>query len=248
MSNQTSLDFELDRVGREDQAHDVARIFVSQAQSFTRHTGAPVLTADCTSLVTFEREVERLKAELDAALEAARTHFEGSAPAQASAEPTPEPEPEPDPERTYVDLGLRVEDVMTRTVKTVGRNDHLTLVDELMKVGHFRHVVVLDEDEKLAGVVSHRDIFLGALAWSMGQASRAHDRLLASTPAKEVMQSDPVTVDPATLLTEAATLMAKHKIGCLPVVRGEDLVGILTEGDFLALLSRRSEYSPRDDA
>ncbi|MGI9431236.1 MAG: CBS domain-containing protein [Myxococcota bacterium] len=246
MSNETSLEFEMDRVGREDHAQDVARVFVSQAQSFTRHTGAPVLTADCASLVAFEREVERLKTELDGALDAARTHFEGSAPApaQASAEPTPEP----DPERTYVDLGLRVEDVMTRTVKTVGRNDHLTLVDELMKVGHFRHVVVLDEDGKLAGVVSHRDIFLGALAWSMGQAARAHDRVLASTPAKEVMQSDPVTVDPATLLTEAATLMAEHKIGCLPVVRGEDLVGILTEGDFLALLSRRSEYAPRDDA
>lgn len=243
MSNVKSLDFELDRVGRDDHAQDVARIFVSQAQSFTRHTGAPVLTADCASLVTFEREVERLKGELDGALDAARTHFEGSAPAQASAEPTPEP----DTERTYVDLGLRVEDVMTRAVKTVGRNDHLTLVDELMKVGHFRHVVVLDEDGKLAGVVSHRDIFLGALAWSMGQAARAHDRVLATTPAKEVMQSDPVTVDPSTLLTEAATLMAEHKIGCLPVVRGEDLVGILTEGDFLALLSRRSEFAPSDD-
>jgi len=236
MSNETSLEFELDRVGPVDHAQDVARIFVSQARSFTRHTGAPVLTADCPSLATFEREVDRLKGELDGALDAARTHFEGSAPAQASAEPIPEP----DPERTYVDLGLRVEDVMTRAVKTVERNDHLTLVDELMKVGHFRHVVVLDEDGKLAGVVSHRDIFLGALAWSMGQAARAHDRVLASTPAKEVMQSDPVTVDPATLLTEAATLMATHKIGCLPVVRGEDLVGILTEGDFLALLSRRS--------
>jgi CBS domain-containing membrane protein len=237
MSTEKSLEFELDRVGREDHAQDVARVFVSQARAFTRHTGAPILTADCASLAVFEREIERLKSELDAALAAGRTHFKGSAPAKASTEPAPAAQPPP--EKAHVDLGLRVEDVMTRDVKTVGRNDHLSLVDELMKVGHFRHVVVLDDDGRLAGVISHRDIFLGALAWSMGQASRAHERVLALTPAKEVMRAEPVTIDPAAPLTEAATLMAEHKVGCLPVVRGDELVGILTEGDFLALLSRR---------
>jgi len=239
MSEETSLDFELDQVGRDEHAKDVARVFVSHARAFTRHTGAPILTSDCVSLEAFEREVDRLKDELDDAVDAARTHFEGSAPPRVSPEPAPPP-PEPASERTYVDLGLRVEDVMTRDVKTVGRNDQLSLVDELMKVGHFRHVVVLEDDGKLAGVISQRDIFLGALAWSMGQATRAHERMLASTPAKDVMHAEPITIDPSAPLTDAAVLMAEHKLGCLPVVRSEELVGILTEGDFLALLSRRS--------
>jgi CBS domain-containing membrane protein len=237
MSQETSLEIDLDRVGKGSFIQDIARIYVSHARAFTRHTGAPTLTEDCSSLPAFEREVERLKDELDRALAAATAHFQGRKQPKAREEEAAPAEAKP--ERAHVDLGLMVEDVMTRDVKTVGRNDHLSLVDELMKVGRFRHVVVLDESGRLAGVISQRDIFLGALAWSMGQGARAHERLLDSTAAKDVMRADPVTIDPATPLTEAATVMAEHKIGCLPVVEADALVGILTEGDFLALLSRR---------
>jgi CBS domain-containing membrane protein len=236
MSQETSLELDLDRVGTGSQTQDIARVFVSHARAFTRHTGAPTLTDDCTSFAAFEREVVRLRSELDAALEAARAHFEGR---KATAAPqTPEREAEAAPPPARIDLGLSVEDVMTRDVKTVGPNDQLSLVDELMKVGHFRHVVVREEDGHLAGVISQRDIFFGALAWSMGQGARAHSHVLESTPAQDVMRSEPITIDPDAPLTEAAELMTRHKIGCLPVLRGGELVGILTEGDFLALLSR----------
>jgi CBS domain-containing membrane protein len=50
------------------------------------------------------------------------------------------------------------------------------------------------------------------------------------------MQSDVVTIAPGVALAEAAELMSERKIGCLPVVDGERLVGILTEGDFLTLI------------
>ena len=55
--------------------------------------------------------------------------------------------------------------------------------------------------------------------------------------AKQIMQNTVVSIDPDAPLAEAAELMQSRKIGCLPVVRDENLVGILTEGDFLALLS-----------
>jgi CBS domain-containing protein len=131
-----------------------------------------------------------------------------------------------------------VADVMTRDVRTLGPNDRLALADELMKQGRFRHVVVVDEG-RVVGVVSQRDIFHGALAWSLGQGRRAHETLLTSSAVKDVMASNVVTVDPQAALAEAAALLRDHKIGCLPVVAGDALVGILTEGDFLALLARR---------
>jgi CBS domain-containing protein len=131
-----------------------------------------------------------------------------------------------------------VADVMTRDVHTLGPNDRLALAEELMKQGRFRHVVVVD-DGRVVGVVSQRDIFHGALAWSLGQGRRAHETLLASSAVKDVMASNVVTVDPQAVLAEAAALLRDHKIGCLPVVAGDELVGILTEGDFLALLARR---------
>ena len=236
MEHETSVELDLDTLGGGGRRRDVARIFVSHARSFTRHAGAPILTEDCASLPALEDEVARVKAELDAAVAAARAHFEGNQPPPPKA--ATREEPSASAEKARIDLGLLVEDVMTREVKTVGANDRLSLVDELMNVGRFRHVVVVGDDGRVAGVISQRDIFLGALAWSIGQGARAHERALEATPAKDVMRADPVTVDPETPLAEAALRMTKQKIGCLPVLRGGELVGILTEGDFLALLSR----------
>ena len=127
---------------------------------------------------------------------------------------------------------------MTRDVRTLRPNDRLSLADELMKVGNFRHVVVVDGDgQEVAGVISKRDIFYGALAWSTGLGTTGHQKALASAPVKTVMRSDVVTIAPDAWLSDAARIMRDEQIGCLPVVRGGDLVGILTEGDFLALLT-----------
>jgi CBS domain-containing membrane protein len=56
---------------------------------------------------------------------------------------------------------------------------------------------------------------------------------------KEAMVADPITTTPATALTDAAELMLKNKIGCLPVLDDGKLVGILTEADFVAHVSGR---------
>jgi acetoin utilization protein AcuB len=228
-----TLDLDTGAHGAEKPA---ARIAVADAWGFTRHGGAATITRDCASLAALEREVARLKAELDQALAEARTKLGGAAPAAAKAEAKGEP---PGPHRiAALDTRLRVRDVMTREVRTLGPNDRLALADELMKQGRFRHVVVVD-DGRVVGVLSQRDIFHGALAWSLGQGRKAHEQLLAATPVKEVMASHVVTVDPDVSLAEAAALLRGHQIGCLPVVAGDALLGVLTEGDFLALLARR---------
>jgi CBS domain-containing protein len=212
------------------------RIAVGDAWAFTRHGGAPTVSRDCDSLAAFEREVARLKRELDDALAEARA----GTGAKGGARPSAAPEPPQEQRRLPgLDPSLRVRDLMTSEVRTVGPNDRLLVADELMKQGGFRHVVVVDEGRAI-GVVSRRDIFHGALAWSLGQGEKAHEARLAGSLAKEVMASDVVRVDPDTPLAEAAALLRKHQIGCLPVVEGDRLVGILTEGDFLALLAGRS--------
>jgi CBS domain-containing protein len=52
------------------------------------------------------------------------------------------------------------------------------------------------------------------------------------------MATDVVTTTPATALREAAALMVERKIGCLPVVEDGNLVGILTEADFVAAVAK----------
>jgi CBS domain-containing membrane protein len=232
----TSLALDLDTGARPGEKR-AARIAVAEAWGFTRHGGGAVLTRDCASLAALEREVARLKGELDAALVEARTQLGGGAAPAARAAPAPAaPASAP---LAALDASLRVRDVMTREVRTLGPNDRLALADELMKQGRFRHVVVVDEG-RVCGVLSQRDIFHGALAWSLGQGRKAHEQLLAATPVKDVMATRVVSVDPDAPLAEAAALLREHKIGCLPVVAGDALVGVLTEGDFLALLARRA--------
>jgi len=129
----------------------------------------------------------------------------------------------------------RVGDVMSREVRTLTRNQQLAIADELMKQARIRHLPVLDEDGLLCGIVSQRDLFRGALLRALGYGSRAEQHLLDTMLGKEAMVEHPVTAAIDTPLADAARLMVEHGVGCLPVVDGERLVGILTEGDFVRM-------------
>jgi CBS domain-containing protein len=122
-----------------------------------------------------------------------------------------------------------VRDVMSPTPKTLGRNDHLVVADDLMKAERIRHLPVLDEQGRLAGIVTQRDLFHSALVRALGFGTTVRDKMLDSILVKEVMNEEVVT-------TTAAT-PSQRKIGCLPVVDGDTLVGILTEGDLVALVA-----------
>jgi CBS domain-containing protein len=139
--------------------------------------------------------------------------------------------------------GLVVADVMTREVTTLRRNDQLTIADDLMKQKRIRHLPVLDADDALAGIVSQRDLFHGALVRALGYGASQQQRLLSLLVVKEVMATDVLTTTPETPLAEAARTMVERKVGCLPVMDGDRLVGILTEGDFVALATR-SDATP----
>jgi acetoin utilization protein AcuB len=238
MSELRNLTLDLDEGDRTRGAAPRARIAVSEAWAFTRHGGAPIVSRDCTTLAALEREVARLQGELADALAEARVRLGrvDESGAQPAARVSAAAETPAERRLPALDASLRVSDVMTREVRTLGPNQRLAVADELMKQGRFRHVVIVD-DGRVVGVVSRRDIFHGALAWSLGQGRKAHETLLTATPAKDVMASDVVTIDPEAKLAEAAALLREHQIGCLPVVAGDELVGILTEGDFLALLA-----------
>jgi CBS domain-containing protein len=128
---------------------------------------------------------------------------------------------------------LRVRDLMSPEVTTLRRNDKLSIADDVMRLGRIRHLPVLDEDEQVVGIVSQRDLFRGALARALGYGAHAQQKILGQLVVKEVMTNDPVTIGPDAPLAEAARLMLQRKIGALLVVDGGQLVGILTESDFV---------------
>ena len=130
-----------------------------------------------------------------------------------------------------------VRDLMTREVKTLRRNEKLSLADGLMTMERVRHLPVLEDDEDvLVGILSQRDLFRGALARSLGYGETAQRKLLDMLVVKEVMSHDPATIAPDASVSDAARLMLDRKIGCLVVVENDAVVGILTESDFVKLM------------
>lgn len=130
---------------------------------------------------------------------------------------------------------LRVRDVMTEDVVTIRRNDKLLVADDVMRLGRIRHLPVLDENEKLVGIVSQRDLFHSGLMKALGYGAHAQQKNLDMVVVKEAMKTEVTTIAPDASLREAATLMLERKIGCLVVVEQERLVGLLTEADFVKL-------------
>lgn len=133
----------------------------------------------------------------------------------------------------WTDNFQRVGQFMTTDLFTVRPTDLVDLAACIMDWEHVRHVPVEDDSGKLVGLITHRDL-LHLLATRHNIAQHA-------IPVHEIMKENPLTVTPGTSTLDAINAMRKHRIGCLPVVRNERLVGIVTLYDLLALSSRLLE-------
>jgi len=140
-----------------------------------------------------------------------------------------------------------VADLMTNEVATLQLNDRLSIADDVMKLGRVRHLPVLGDDGELVGIISQRDLLHGSLASILGYGSVARSKLLSTILVKAVMTTDPIVVDPDVSIGEAARVLTDNKIGCLPVMKGDALVGIVTESDFVRLHDGSCVGATEDD-
>ncbi|MDX1502331.1 MAG: glutamate-cysteine ligase family protein [Thermoanaerobaculia bacterium] len=125
---------------------------------------------------------------------------------------------------------LRVEQLMTTDLFTVGEDELVDLAAHVMHWRHIRHVPVEDEQHRLVGLVTYRAL-LKLLVEKLGRGSQS-----VETPVREIMQTNLVTVRPETPSLTALGLMRQHRISCLPVVTDDNrLAGIITERDFIGV-------------
>jgi len=132
-----------------------------------------------------------------------------------------------------------VRDCMTCEPVTVRPESDPMAAQMKLKFHGFRHLPVVDADGKLVGILDGADLELFlSKAGSPGILQRQHR-------VDQAMTREVVTVPPDCPLEEAAILMVEHKIGSLPVVEEEQLVGIITETDifrqFAAVLGGGSD-------
>jgi len=127
---------------------------------------------------------------------------------------------------------MKVKDVMVKEVATLDVNDELSLANDIMRLGRIRHLPVVD-GTRLVGIVSERDLFRSSLAQALGYGSKDTRELMKTLHIKDVMVQEVLTITPDTELCEAVNLMIDRKIGCLPVVDNDRLVGLITETDIM---------------
>jgi len=119
---------------------------------------------------------------------------------------------------------------MSTDLFTVSPDDLVDLAASVMDWRHIRHVPVEDQDGRLVGLVTHRGVLR-----ILSNRANSDD---SPTTVREVMVANPVTVTPDTSSLNAIEIMRSNRVGCLPVVDGDQLVGIVTSYDFLEASAR----------
>lgn len=121
-------------------------------------------------------------------------------------------------------MALAARDIMMRDLVTVRPDEPAPRAWQLMRDRRFRHLPVV-RDGRLVGILSDRDLRPVVLSPGFARMTVA-----------ELMIEDPTIIGPGTPVEDAASLLVVKKIGCLPVVEQDVLVGIITETDLLAVL------------
>ena len=121
-----------------------------------------------------------------------------------------------------------VEDYMTPDPVTVQEEARVDEAKRLMQRHHFRQLPVLDCAARLVGIITDRDI---------RQTVAFGEPLCDDLVVADLMTADPTTIPLSATLDEAVGLLAKYKFGALPVVRAQQLVGIITYLDALRALA-----------
>lgn len=142
---------------------------------------------------------------------------------------------------------MNVSDVMTVHPITISSEATIADAVKTMRDTACHHLPVISDEKHLIGILSARDCEQ-ALGESLEKSGPVVNLALASaTPVSLVMTPAPIIVEPDAVAHEVARLMLEHRIGCLPVMRGETLIGIVTRSDLLMAfmsMSKRPSYYP----
>jgi CBS-domain-containing membrane protein len=132
---------------------------------------------------------------------------------------------------------MKVKDLMRTNVVSLRVGATLGVAEDIMTMGRLRHLPVVDEENRIVGPVSQRDLFRASISSVLGFDRATEHEWLGKIKVREVMTKQVLTVDAAAGVAEAVDKFVSDKIGCLPVADAQGkLVGLLTETDCLRCL------------
>jgi CBS domain-containing protein len=129
---------------------------------------------------------------------------------------------------------MLVDEAMTVHTRTVRPDQSLSDVRSIFEEEGFRHLPVMGNDV-LLGIITHTDLMRVTYGAHIAEADfEVNDLILETTTVEESMSKKVITIELGADLKEAARLMRKYKVGCVPVVDKGDLLGLVTTTDVLS--------------
>ncbi len=138
-----------------------------------------------------------------------------------------------------------VSDVMTAKPATIGPDDTLRTAISRMKDNDCRRLPVVNQQGMLIGIITDRDTRLALHSPYVLHERWQDEALLDNITVRLCMTPTPITVEPHMDIADAVSLMLRHHIGGLPVLRGETLVGIITTTDMMTAFVRKLQRDER---
>jgi CBS domain-containing protein len=141
-----------------------------------------------------------------------------------------------------------IDAIMSTDLVTISPGASLADARDLMQEHRVHHLPVVENRDELVGLLTLTDVLRASDSSLRSDDERIH---AAEIPVEEVMVTDVATVSHAASLRQAALFLEKYKIGCLPVIDGDSLVGIITDSDFVAvainLLEQLEDSEPDEE-
>ncbi|RLC65464.1 MAG: hypothetical protein DRI48_06685 [Chloroflexi bacterium] len=131
---------------------------------------------------------------------------------------------------------MLVKDRMSLNPTTVTTDTSLKEALELIRSKPFRHLPVMDENNKLVGIVTEKSLVYASPAPANALSVFEVDYILSRTKIGQIIEGEVITVQSDLPIEEAARVMIDHRIGCLPVVDDDELVGIISDTDIFRVL------------
>jgi acetoin utilization protein AcuB len=129
---------------------------------------------------------------------------------------------------------MSLRSIMSPRVVTVEMDDRLAVVKEIFDSTKFHHLLVINGDGELAGVVSDRDLLKALSPYVGSAAENARDAATLNKRVHQVMSRKPITLTPDAPLADAVKLLLEHRISCIPIVDEQFRpVGIVSWRDLL---------------
>lgn len=146
---------------------------------------------------------------------------------------------------------MTLSEIMTEHPFTLGPSNSVKQAMDLMQQERIRHIPIVDEQHYLLGLVTLTDILATRESKLLLISPEREAEFTDSVQLDEIMTRQVASVDPHAGIKEAALYLQRHRYGCLPVLRGRKLIGIVTESDFIAvainLLELMEEQEPPTD-